>query len=532
MLMVPENPYPTDSRAEKRIFDALNEAFHPHHAEFIALHSFKLSQHTYKPSAEIDFLICCPHGLFALEIKGGRVSFNGQHWGYMNREGHEDISYEGPFRQAESAMYSLRQRLSQQLTRTLFNKIIFGYGVILPDCRLSAKSMEWDEILLCQDGQHRALEHWLKQLIDYWCAKKSVPRQLSADEITVLMEVLRPKQVATLPLHTQVEWVNERITQFTEQQLLLLDAVEANLRVICSGSAGTGKTLMAMELARRWTSAGKQVLVVCRSLWLKQFLTAQFRLPNLTISTLEGLPMAVRRAHIHSYDALLVDEGQDVLDVQFIQQVEPYLTGGFAEGRWVFFHDINNQAGLFGVVDPQVFAQLQHFTPVQIPLRRNCRNTANILDAIREYTHADMAVEAVGAGPSVKVAKATDAAHLLTLLQQSIAEILDHGGLPAAELTILTNIPTADFMYKFGRFLPYKVAVLDDYAMQNFPPNTVSLTTVNAFKGLENTAVILCLNQSGIDVQQQQLLHYVGISRARALLHIFDLTSVSINIKE
>lgn len=90
MLMVPENPYPTDSRAEKRIFDALNEVFYPHHAAFIGLHSFKLSQH------------------------------------------------------AESAMYSLHQRLSQQLTRTLFNKIIFGYGVILPDCRLSAKSMEWD----------------------------------------------------------------------------------------------------------------------------------------------------------------------------------------------------------------------------------------------------------------------------------------------------------------------------------------------------------------------------------------------------
>lgn len=398
MLMVPENPYPTNSRAEKRIFDALKEAFHPHHATFIALHSFKLPQHTYKRSTEMDFLICCPYGLFALEIKGGRVSFNGQHWGYMNREGHEDISYEGPFRQAESAMYSLREQLSRQLTITLFEKITFGYGVILPDCRLSSESVEWDQALICQDGQHRALEHWLKQLIQYWHTKETVPQQLSDDEITVLMEVLRPKQVATLPLHTQVEWVNERITQFTEQQLLLLDAVEANLRVICSGSAGTGKTLMAMELARRWTSAGKQVLVICRSQWLKQFLTAQFRLPNLTISTLEGLPLAARRSYLHSYDALLVDEGQDVLDVQFIEQVNPYLTGGFTEGRWVFFHDINNQSGLFGAVDTQVFTQLQHFTPVQIPLRRNCRNTANILDAIREYTHADMAVEAVGAG--------------------------------------------------------------------------------------------------------------------------------------
>lgn len=520
MLMVPDNPYPTSSKAEKRIFDVLREAFHPHHAVFIALHSFKLPQHAYKRSAEIDFLICCSHGVFALEIKGGRVSFDGQRWGYMNREGYEDISYEGPFRQAESAMHSLRERLSQQLTSTLFKKITFGYGVVLPDCRLSAESVEWDQALLCQDGQHRALEGWLKRLIHYWCAKESAPQQLSADEIKVLIDVLRPKQVSITPLHAQVEWASERIAQFTEQQLLLLDAVEANPRVICSGSAGTGKTFMAMELARRWTSAGKQVLLICRSLWLKQFLVAEFRLPNLTISTLEGLPMAVRRAHTHSYDALLVDEGQDVLDVEFIQQVEPYLTDGFTQGSWVFFHDINNQAGLFGAIDPQIFAQLERLTPVQVPLRRNCRNTANILDAIREYTNADMAVEAVGAGPTVKVAHATDAAHLLTLLKQSVAEILEHGGLPAAALTILTDLEPTDFMQQIGRFLSCKVVVLDDYAMQSFPPSAVSLTTVDAFKGLENTAVVLCLNQSNTDTKQQQLLRYVGMSRARAVLHI------------
>lgn len=520
MLMVPDNPYPTSSKAEKRIFDALREAFHPHHAAFVALHSFKLPQHAYKRSAEIDFLICCSHGVFALEVKGGRVSFDGQRWGYMNREGHEDISYEGPFRQAESAMYSLRERLSQQLTKTLFEKITFGYGVIFPDCRLSSESFEWDQALLCQDGQHRALERWLKQLIQYWRAKESAPQKLSAGEIKMLMGVLRPKQISVTPLHTQVEWASERIAQFTEQQLLLLDAVEANPRVICSGSAGTGKTFMAMELARRWTSVGKQVLLVCRSPWLKHFLTAEFYLPNLTISTVEGLPMAARRAHIHSYDVLIVDEGQDVLDMQFIQQVEPYLTGGFAEGRWVFFHDINNQSGFFGAVDPQVFAQLEHLTPVRIPLRRNCRNTANILDAIREYTNADMAIEAVGAGPVVKVAQATDAAHLLSLLKQAVSEVLEHGGLPSAELTILTDISAPDFMRKFGRFLLCTVVVLDDYAMQSFPPNAVSLTTIDAFKGLENTAVIVCLNQSNVSVEQQQLLRYVGMSRARAVLHV------------
>ncbi len=521
--MLPSHPYATSSKAEKKVFDCLKEAFHPHHEQYIALHSFKLAQHTYKRSAEVDFLICCPYGIFFLEVKGGRVNFDGQRWGFVNRNGHEDISFEGPFRQAESAMYSFRERLQKQLTNNLFQKIIFGYGVILPDSNLTSELFEWDKQLLCDGGQHRALESWLRRLMKYWQAKEKKPQQLSLDEIGILVDVLRPKQASDINLFAQVEWANERIKNFTEQQLLLLDAVEANARVMCSGSAGTGKTFMAMELARRWTSAGKKVLLICRSQWLKNFLIAEFRLPNLTISTLESLTITVRRARIESYDALLVDEGQDVLDVQLFERVETYLSGGFEHGCWVFFHDINNQAGLFGHVDKKILSKLECLAPVQIPLRRNCRNTANVLDVIREYTGADMGVEAVGAGPAVKIAEATSTAQLIELLKQSVVEILDNGGLPAAELTILTDKSPMYFMQNVARFLPCKVAVLDDYSMQHFPPNAVSLTSINAFKGLENTAIILCLDKNNSELSQQNLLSYVGMSRARVLLHVIFL---------
>lgn len=280
---------------------------------------------------------------------------------------------------------------------------------------------------------------------------------------------------------------------------------------------------MAMELARRWTSAGKKVLLICRSQWLKNFLMADFRLPNLTISTLEALAITVRRARIECYDFLLVDEGQDLFDVELLHQVEAYLSGGFEHGRWVFFHDINNQAGLFGKVDEKVFSKLKCLAPVQIPLRRNCRNTANILDVIREYTGADMGVEAVGAGPIVKIAEATSATQLINILKQSVVDIIDHGGLPAAELTILTDKSPRCFMQNVTRFLSCKVAVLDDYSMQHFPPNSVSLTSIDAFKGLENTAVILCLDKNNYEISQQKLLNYVGMSRARVLLHVIFL---------
>ena len=157
---------------------------------------------------------------------------------------------------------------------------------------------------------------------------------------------------------------------------------------------------------------------------------------------------------------------------------------------------------------------------MQIPLRRNCRNTANVLDVIREYTGADMGVEAVGAGPIVKIAEASSTTQLISLLKKSVVEILDYGGLPAAELTILTDKSPMCFVQNVAKFLPYKVALLDEYSMQHFPPNAVSLTSIDAFKGLENTAIILCLDKNNFKLKQQKLLLYVGMSRARVLLHI------------
>lgn len=54
---------------------------------------------------------------------------------------------------------------------------------------------------------------------------------------------------AVVPLHVSAHEVETRIARLTEDQLRLIDVVEANPRVTCSGGAGTGKTMLALELA-------------------------------------------------------------------------------------------------------------------------------------------------------------------------------------------------------------------------------------------------------------------------------------------
>ena len=67
----------------------------------------------------------------------------------------------------------------------------------------------------------------------------------------------------------------------------------------------------------------------------------------------------------------------------------------------VFFHDVNNQAGLFGRIEPEAMVYLNSLNAFKVPLRRNCRNTAVILDTIKARTGADSGIAGAGAGPDV-----------------------------------------------------------------------------------------------------------------------------------
>src|SRR5262249_28884484 len=49
---------------------------------------------------------------------------------------------------------------------------------------------------------------------------------------------------------------------------------DRNPRIICEGAAGTGKTLIAMEAARRWSADGKKTLFLCFNDNLQRFLSA------------------------------------------------------------------------------------------------------------------------------------------------------------------------------------------------------------------------------------------------------------------
>lgn len=520
MRMIPSTPLVTDSKAELRVFDQLRCAFSGgNDTGWFAMHSLNLPRHEYKRWGEIDFIVCGPGGIFALEVKGGGVSCRDGVWETANRFGTEKLA-ESPFRQAEGAMQGLRNK---KLPESISRPFVWGYGVIMPDIARLPDSAEWDHPVLACAKEFKQFEKWLARLIQHWRAKDPRKREATPDQLKQLQQYLRPSFEAVIPLHVSADAVNSQLAKLEDEQLQLIDAVEENDRVLCFGGAGTGKTLMGLELAKRWIASGANVAMTCHSPWLKSFL-GKNPVPGLTVCLSDSIHIAARRSGIERFDAVIVDEGQDVLNMDSLAKLDQYLTGGLEQGRWCFFHDINNQSGLCGNYVPDAYEYLQTFSPYKVPLRKNRRNALPILECIQKELEADMGSPGVGDGPAVRRFSSGDTDKLIALIENELENLTEKEGFSYGEIVILSHLSFSQSL--LSRLSPRwlkSVSVLDDSSPLNSTRQSIGFAQIPDFKGLESQVVILIDLPPPSSMAEFRNLHYVGMSRARALLSLISV---------
>jgi hypothetical protein len=289
--------------------------------------------------------------------------------------------------------------------------------------------------------------------------------------------------------------------------------------VICEGGAGTGKTFLAVELAKRWASFGSNVALTCYSPWLKRYIES-FAIPHVTVAQFDALSVAAGRAGVRAFDALIVDEGQDLLNMDSIEKMDSYLVDGLENGRWCFFHDSNNQAGVLGSFDPDALAYLKDMKPVSVPLKTNCRNTSQILTKIKSTLAVDMGNDSVGNGPEVIERYVVEGETIGGALKREIKALLLDGSFTANEIVILSSNSFRDSgAFELRSDAQFRVAELDSYS-PSATRDSIGFATIPDYKGLESEVVFL------IDIPKPgsgsglQSIQYIGMSRARALLYL------------
>jgi|26BtaG_2_1085354.scaffolds.fasta_scaffold02154_1 hypothetical protein len=516
MRLIPNIAYNNDSHAEQKLFSALKAVEVAHNC--VAFHSVIIPNHAYKRVSEADFVIVGNFGVFVLEVKGGRVSHKDGQW-YTN----DNTKISDPFKQASSALHALNEKILTYVDIER-ERIPIGYGVVSPDVTWTENSVEWASEIVCDSIKIRYFDYWLESFFKYWHSRPANAVLLSDDDVNKIIDFLRPDFEFVQPLFAHVDNIKESSVKLTEEQYHYVDMAMENKRVICSGGAGTGKTFLAAELCRRFIAQDKTVLLACHSSWLRHYLITLIPSEKLIVTTISGLSSTMRREGIDSFEVVIVDEGQDILNIGDLEILDSVLQGGWNDGQWYFFHDSNNQANILTELDKNALSWLKSKNyPAIFKLNINCRNTKNILLKIQTSLACDVGKPALTEGPEVTEFIGNGdvlSKQLSTLLKELRASELDKGSITILSAlrrrkSILSLLPKDEVQ---------DIVELDDYKVKSYPFNNITFAEIANFKGLENDVIILLdLEQPEylLDGVNKHSLHYVGMSRARAKLYCF-----------
>ncbi|MGH3508354.1 MAG: NERD domain-containing protein [Nocardioidaceae bacterium] len=493
-----------------------------------------------RKDAELDVVLALPDaGFVVLEVKGGQVTHDGERWTQASSNGGFRRRID-PVDQVRTAKYILRTYVEDDPRWGTRGRVRWAHAVVVPHTAIA------DDFATPDCPRHMIfgrndLDDLVQQLAAIPLRQESANRPASPDDVEVLDEILRGRglpQADVIALALERDALADRLTV---QQAMLLDVSTLLRRMEIRGGAGSGKTWLAIEQARRLSQAGKRVALVCYS----RGLAAYFR--NVTA----GLPRKQRPAYVGTFhglgiddwgaeppdgegdseyweerlpasmiaiaqslpdgkkfDAIVVDEAQDFADMWW-GAVEAALkdptTGTLSifsdEGQRVF-------ARFGGVPECQAVFVLEH----------NLRNTRQIARTFDSLALTRMRALG-GAGPEVRfVACAPEEA--IGVADDQVDTLLEEGWRPGdiALLTTGARHPEQSARQEEGQ---------DEYWASYWDADQVFYGHVLGFKGLERRAVVLAVNDSEPRDRAKERL-YVGLSRARdALIVCGDLDSIA-----
>jgi hypothetical protein len=481
----------------------------------VCFHSLRLARHREKPVSEADFVIVGPPGVLVVEVKSGGVTRGDDgRWRYSGRHG-VSLDTKGPFVQSESAQWALRDRLLELAGRDVVDQLAFGWAVSFPQCRFTTRSVEWEDWQI-HDARHhgpRLTTKWLDRCLREW-ALKTRKRPATAAALHAVEQAMRPRFQVVPTLVDRARRVASQSAILTDEQLSRLELVEGEPRLVIAGGAGTGKTFLALEIARQHAADGLRTVLMAPSEPLAGFLRNQPQMDGVVVTrTLD------RRASTERAEVLIVDEAQDLMDFEGLDLLSDWVEGGLEGGRWRIFLDDNTQAALLGRFDPDAYELLRGFATVTPHLRRNCRNTEQVVDHVQMLTGADVGVPTIADGPGVTLELVPNPEAAALMLGAHL-DRLRKDGVPDADITILSPTPDDSCVALLKPAIRTRVARLPVSAGGTSGLMPIRLASPTEFKGLESDFVCLVdVWQFGTDDRVTDEL-YVAMTRARASLWI------------
>ena len=483
---------------------------------------------------ENDFLIVHrDYPLLFLEIKGGTVFC--------------DARMETWERKTTAGMETMRSPLVQvqknrRFLLDLFKKVIPGappyigaeVGLVFPASSRTNFNCTDGHLVVCAEEMHQLgvrLEAILTKNED---GGRHPP--VGQPFFNSLNRFYNRTPLVQVPLRAALEEDQRLIEALSSDQINLLSRLEGNKRIAFHGSAGSGKTILAMEKALRSVEEGKKTVLLCFNERLRDMLRAT--LPEstwLTINNFHGLcEDYIRRAGIKNgdrsvdpdtyYEQLIgkMDEAlvqnDEKFDVVIVDEAQD-----FKEDWWLIVEELvrnRNDSELYTFSDSMQNIQGgADYTPTgafTYLLNQNWRNTRQIHRFLEDtWLHDQGAVtESLGPdGQAINLIEVPSARSMETTLRHTLEDLVNRHKIDPENIAILTGGSMASSALRRGQ-------TIGSFTLTDQPGKgqQILFETVRRFKGLEKQVVIV------VEIDRQEAaLRYVAFSRATVLLTVICL---------
>jgi hypothetical protein len=520
--------------------------------DWVALHSLDLAPWNRSLRTEIDFVVIAPDvGIVCLEVKSHEnITFDGLRW-------FPETIARSPFKQAADGRHEFYRRLVELAPH--FRRVPIVHCCIFPkspfDLPVNLSVQPWelmDSRTFRSFANGAAFCNELKTRIKLSIAADAnlspLAKPLSRDQIDMLVKCCLPVQKRRPGAREEISRRQEEMERLLrDQQKPVLHLTAMNARVIVSGGAGTGKTLIAMEVARRAAESGRRVAFLCFNQLVGDWVSRRMEqesgaLPNLVagrairiMARLTGLeiPKNPSAAYwetelpglleerltdpdlkaVAAFDYLVLDEAQDLLARPHLWECVPqFLLRGLDQGSFALFGDFDNQVFAEKIVMQQTLSDLESAVrPTSWRLTENCRNYQIVGDTAVCLSGLDKSVYTgyLRAGGGVQNYDISFYEHeraQLDKLDQWLQEFRAKGYKPS-EITLLSFRSEETSAALRLRNEGFKLRPA--WSAGEF----TGYASVHAFKGMENKVVILTDVVLG-DRDFDRYLFYTGMTRA------------------
>ena len=479
---------------------------------------------------ETDFALFHPtRGILVIEAKGGDVTVRDGRYFRQARGGAYPIG--DPFEQAEACKRQLSDFLAAEVDG-LGGGPRVGRAVAFPHVRIQQPlgAQGPREIILDADDLNH-IEKSVSRLSDYW----RPPQQLTSTQLGRIRRLLLPTVTVKRLLRDDLADAAAGLVELTNEQYDVLDAIGGNRQALILGGAGTGKTLLAVERARRLADLGASVLLVCFNQLLGEQLAAEFR--DNTLVTAGTFHQVARRVAVLAHrlipdnppqdwweeelpslfpeiaaevgfevDAVVVDEAQDFRSGWW--DALRLVMRDLDDGWFYVFADTHQALFVPGWRSPFETAAFEY------RLTKNCRNTRPIAEKVAAVLGGEVRTNRLE-GPRPRFHVVTSADTAVQRVATRLGELLDQGIDPSQIQVLSTTKRFAE------RLRGRDVAGI---GLVDYGDDGIAVETVQRFKGLEAEVVVIVILEP--DSKLDLSLAYTGLSRAQTLLEVVGTQAV------